>query len=319
MREIHVQDWAIRLGDDVPVPVQTTRGLETLLLAWRDAYIRHAHTHWQGLDDYGIPSPVVRVDLAPQEEMGTPVSRLVYEIEARPAGLGILLAYGDADLPSWNACLSHCAGFAVGTDSPIKDDVLAAEALGKPHRVMDLTKERPETKGWWVRSAVADERLEACSLVPVREDGDKRHLVSMGLAVPADPAKIDWEEPFVVKPVQGTWCRDVLVFMPPRLRRQLQAFLPKDQRTSVDDGFDTRGKIEKKIAQAPFLAQPFHAPERVELDGRWGWRIWRLYFGWHADNGHSAYRFLGGIWTWRPNIKVHGARDAILGFLRLAA
>ena len=42
-----------------------------------------------------------------------------------------------------------------------------------------------------------------------------------------------------------------------------------------------------------------------------GWIIWRLFFGW-ID---GRYTFIGGVWSWRPNVRNHGANDTMIGLL----
>ena len=60
-----------------------------------------------------------------------------------------------------------------------------------------------------------------------------------------------------------------------------------------------------------FIIQPFIAPQLEELNGQRGWVIWRIYFGWLG----GRYQFVGGLWSWRPNVKNHGAKDTICGAL----
>lgn len=258
------------------------------------------------ITNLGIPSPIIRVDMAPVAKPGD-LKTSIYEVEVRPAGLGLFLSLASSEATEefWRGILRDCKcrGF-INIESSIQDDKLAADLLKIPYY-----KKIPQKPAgpYWIRSNSRDGEiveLENISLVPIRRDGDKRYLVKLGLANEMKEKLdcSDWSRPFVVKPLIGSRMEGVEIYIPNHLKKKLGL------------GGSTKSRILRAISgEMPYLIQKFIPPQREEIDGLNGWLIWRLFFGWQIKN---KYQFIGGLWNWRPNsLRVHGASDARFGLI----
>lgn len=307
LKKIAIGKWELRIGEDREVPENVLFGLENFLSnQWREAAIadvREIGNGWWAAKELSIPSPIVRVDMAPTSDNP---QKFIYEVEVRPAGLGITPSLLPEMKSQWQEVLKgcRCQGL-VSLETPVQDDGLAAEVLGMPY-----FKELPEellSKGpFWIRTKIDDPRapiLERSSLVPIRMDGYKGYLLKLGLGFSLeDPSSLPWERGFVLKPLQGTWTKGIEIWLPKR-----------------QSGTSSRTRILRMIEEimercVPYLWQPFIFPKAEEYEGKKGWTIWRSFFGWFG--WQEQYRFIGGVWNWRPNLRVHGASDAIMGALK---
>lgn len=302
LKELHVGAWDVLIGEERVMPREPIPVLENFITNhWRPVIQEEAQYPWLGLTKLGIPSPLIRIDMAPADASNATAK--IYEVEIRPSGLYIGLSV----LPPcywqlWKQAFSDigCEGL-VQINGKAQDDFLAANFLG-----INYHTNLPEGQRYWIR---ADEQplrmaelLESKSLTPIRDDGDKYYLVRLGLAKMLDRFDtLDWTKPFVVKPQRGARCEGVEVFLPPNLKKDYigSARQRRINRTLFD------------WSHRCFIIQPFIPPQIEELNGQRGWLIWRIYFGW-LDN---QYKFVGGLWSWRPNVKNHGAKDTICGAL----
>jgi len=314
----------MNLGRDITVPSSTLLELSKFLNdRWKKASLKSIRIPWYGATKNLVPSPIIRVDMAPTKNKEGVVGG-IYETEVRPGGLGVMLEYGPVEKELWKQALSSCRGFVVGPDTHILDDETACRILDIPYYTL---ADMPQDDGpYWMRTAINDQGLDDNSLVPVTDDGLKMDLVALGLAkIVRGGDEIDWETPQVFKPLQGTWCREVKdgkvggdigveVYLPDQLHHQMPRFFSEETRGEALRGFAKKKKIEHMLASgSKIISQPFVPPERVRCPNgkRLGWRIWRLYYG-YID---GRYRYIGGVWAWRTNIKVHGASDAVFGFI----
>lgn len=310
MRKIEVGKWKVDIGETKLVPEAVLNELETFLSTdWKEAAMKDIEergTWWRGARELGIPSPIVRIDMAPNQRNSAKIQEAIYEVEIRPAGLGITLSLLPEIRDRWGRILkkSGCQGF-VRLESPIQDDALAAKFLELPY-----FEEVPKNESlFWIRTRIDDPRalaLEEKSLVPIRLDGHKGYLVKLNLARMVEMEMVEgifslpWEKGFAIKPLQGARIEGVELWLPQAQRGELPA----------DKGLSTKNRVLRRIKiGGPYLLQPFIAPMEEERCGKTGWFIWRLFFGWED----SFYRFIGGAWFWRPNLRIHGASDAIIG------
>ncbi|MDI6603235.1 MAG: hypothetical protein QME57_03935 [Patescibacteria group bacterium] len=304
LKEMTIGNWKLRIGEDREVPENVLSELENFLSKqWREAAmedVREIGNSWWAVEKLLIPSPIVRIDIAPTLDSNNP-QKFIYEVEVRPAGLGTTLKLLPNKMKSqWKEVLTgcYCQGF-VSLDTPIQDDALAAEVLD-----MSYFEKIPSEKGpFWIRTKIDDHRapdLEKISLVPIQMDGYKGYLLKLGLGFPLkDPSSLPWERGFVLKPIQGARMKGVKIWLPQKR-----------------DGTSTRTKIWQTVIEekgSPYLWQPFISPKAEECEGKKGWFIWRVFFGWF--DWQQGYRFIGGLWNWRPNLRVHGASDAVMGGL----
>jgi hypothetical protein len=276
-----VAETAIRKKDDVPI--------------------------W-AVRNLGVPTVLCRADIVPFASDEDP-SRGLFEIEARPAGFGVLMTMFP-HLRSFSECLRPIgpAGTVVlasrkvaAEDTRIFSDVMGWKWLSKrecgngiPDKVWARGSELDADSG------VSLERLEKRGLAPLTNHGDKTYLLDMGLAEPIfDPEDIDWDQPFVVKPQKGSKSDAVLLWHPEEKRKKT-------------GGIYTKTKITKTLKEdRAFIRQHFMFPERERMCSKDGFTIWRIYFLFDARIGE--YRFVGGMWNWRPCLKIHGAKDAVMG------
>lgn len=269
---------------------------------------------------FGIPAPVIRMDMPPATEG----FRGVYEVEANPSGLGI------ADMINLPMA-GQIAGFlrAQGISeigyaaAPSRLDQMAdhdvfMKALGRngvASRLINLESERPRDMPLWLRAGQEDIKLLLSGENPLMSDcllchydggGHKGYLIDIGDAVSVETITDFSEEPFdrypdgfVLKPKHGWGTRDTHVYVP---------------RTPFKKSGVTRAKMVRLLndvrelrADEKYILQPFGAPE-VSEDG--AFRIWRLYALWDG----TAYRVVGGFWAQRKSsLRIHGADDCVMG------
>ncbi|HOK35426.1 MAG TPA: hypothetical protein PLL80_02250 [Candidatus Pacearchaeota archaeon] len=301
MENVRVGTWEMNIGEIKKVNGGIIRALEKFLTReWKEAVLEGVDQPWWSVQNLGIPSPIVRVDMAPALRAGT-VRNYIYEIEVRPGGLGILLYLMPERIRQWKKILSMCKGF-VSIESSIQDDKLVTDLLNIPYYEEVPT----ETEGpYWIRSNQRDGKvasLEKISLVPIKLDGDKTYLVKLKMAEKLDKERFNWFLPFVVKPLVGSKMKGVEIYLPSALKKELGA------------GSSTRSRILRTISNGePYIIQRFILPKEEWKNNIKGWTIWRLFFGWE-DN---KYQFAGGLWNWRPTLRVHGASDAIMGSIKI--
>lgn len=289
--------WEIQVGSPRSIGRDLIQEMERFLnRKWKQVILEEIDHPWWSVNQLGIPSPIVRIDMAPAIEPGA-IKNFFYEVEVRPAGLGTMLSLVPERTEQWKKVLGQCQGFI--SQSSIQDDKLAAEILGIPYyEQIPSQLEGP----YWVRSDLREGetvmRLENVSLVPIRQDGDKTYLVKLGLAERLQvPEQLDWYSPFVVKPLVGSKMKGVKIYLPKSLK--------------LGPGGSTKSQILRTISELPCIIQKFIPPKEDEIFGRKGWTIWRLFFGWEVK--YEKYEFIGGLWNWRPNLRVHGASDAVMG------
>ncbi|TAN57704.1 hypothetical protein EPN15_03255 [Patescibacteria group bacterium] len=294
---VKVGDWEIKVGESWKVPEKTIKDLEEFLSdKWKMAVMRSVKYPWWSISNRKMPSPIVRVDLSPLV-VGFSVKDCIYEVEVRPAGLGITTLLLVDQRSRWSEALSDCGGIIKCPDSSIQDDFICADLLSIPYSndILSVNGKGP----YWIRSDKF--HFEDSSLVPIRDDGNKQYLVDLKMAQIAVAKNLDWEVPFVIKPLQGARCREVEVFLPSKMRKEC-------------NGFSTQTRVLKTLARSdePFIVQSFIPPKKEIINGESGWVMWRIFFGW--IDGY--YQCVGGLWFWRPNLKIHGASDSICGPLR---
>lgn len=267
---------------------------------------------WWGVKNLGIQSPLVRIDMAPVDDSNVNVKNFVYEVEVRPAGMGLALSLLEKRVKQWREALLICNGF-VNIQSSIQDDGLAAEILKIPYhysedvRMISINRDDPP---YWIRTNKRKGQLfkdlEKISLVPICLDGDKRYLVKLGMAKILTShylSQLNWMEPFVVKPLIGTRTAGVEIFLPNFLKKKF------------GQGGSTQTRVKRIIesAEMPYIIQRFIPPQIEVIDGVRGCTIWRLFFTWEEEK----YKFAGGLWNWRPNVRVHGSSDSVFGTVDL--
>lgn len=146
--------------------------------------------------------------------------------------------------------------------------------------------------------------LERHSVTSLRRHFSKSYGIRLGWWKPVDSSNIEelpWEHSFVLKPKRGMGSKDILAWT--HARRS---------------GRSTRTQILKALAHHEvMLLQNFIDPDEVSIAGQMYNVIHRPFFGY--DTNEKKWKPMHGVWTARPspNIRIHGASDAISGPLFL--
>ena len=313
MQKMTIGSWEVNVGETRFLDGQQVSQLTELVETWSDVEVgirKNDAVPVKAVSELNVPTILCRVDLAPFGIGETPAEK-IFEIEARPAGFGLLLNL----FPGFE----HIREFWKPLSS------VGAVVLGSREVAAEDTKIFSEIMGWqwlslhecnngvpdfvWARGSSLDDgngvnlaRLERRALAPLRSHGDKTYLLKMGLADKVGHSSpLPWDEPFVVKPQKGSKSDNVLLWHPTMSKKN-------------GSGLSTKGKIEKTLdEERSFIMQPLILPQAEEQCGKHGFTIWRVYFAYDIRN--SSWGFAGGLWNWRQCLKVHGASDSIFGAL----
>lgn len=243
--------------------------------------------------EYKVPSLIVRLDCTIVKE-GT---LGIYEIEERPAGLGIARAVNSqfasileelrAEWPEFKVVVSPRRNGS-GDDYLWIETCSYQKALKKNNLL--LVRAEPWEKEFHLFSSRA--------VAPVISKGDKLYGVTLGWwkkVSPSDFKSLPWEKGFVLKPLAGSKCRDVEIFHPDNLK-----------------GSSTKTRIRRVLERnGRMYVQDFFLPLDKEVMGENYFMVYRFFFGFSPKK--KTYRPLGGIWMARKNLRLHGASDAISG------
>lgn len=314
MEEIKIGNWYFRTGEKREVPKKVIQLLKESLKEWQETALPESGETWVA-KNWGIPSCLVRIDMAPAKEEEREISKLFYEVEARPAGLGVYFSLAkQADFypqASWKEIFKQFPlkiGFKI-CPSLIEssEDLRAfAEDLGFPFWGPDEIP--PNEYLLFIRAKNNEpgvEVFENRAIAPLLKDGNKKYLLKQGLGkVFKDVSELPWNVGYAVKPLTGARLEGLEIFPPCHLKKA--------------KGSSTKSRILKRLENArensiDFVVQPFISPQREIIEGKEGWTIWRIFFGYKKEK--DEWEFLGGWWNWRPNLRVHGASDAVFGLL----
>ena len=297
--------WEFNVGGERILGENRIAALKNVVQQWSatEAKIRSNDAANFSVREFGVPTILCRMDIAPFQQgcQETAIKSNLYEIEARPASLGILLSIYPQLIDQWKRVFRACGcGGFVSLKTEIQDDELAAKILDLPYFKSVPSQQEP----FWIRTSPDDGQIsEASSLVPIKKDGDKTYLLNMDIAREIKNTEdLPWENGFGIKPLQGIMCRDVLLW---------QSSVPSSKRGSL--GIATRKKIQNTLANnEKFIIQPFIPPAVEDINGNGKqWTIWRIFFAYDVQRGQ--WEFAGGYWLRRPCMKIHGASDAVIG------
>ncbi|MCK5026944.1 MAG: hypothetical protein KAS07_00845 [Candidatus Pacebacteria bacterium] len=309
---VSMGNWKLEVGETRFLHETHVQKLTQLVEEWSsiETFIRKkdATPVWS-VQNLNVPTILCRVDMTPFEPDDSPEKGL-FEVEARPAGFGILLNL----FPEFKNIRAFWEPLAPVGAVVLGSREVAAEDTRVFSKAMGWKWFEPQhcgngiAKHVWVRGSELDNksvdlsRLEKRALAPVTSHGDKTYLLKMGLATPVhSPDELSWDTPFVVKPQKGSKSDCVLLWHPQEKKKKT-------------NGLYTKTKITNTLGQdRPFIKQSFMFPQEEKHQDKRGFTIWRIYFGY--DIRTSKWRFAGGLWNWRPCLKVHGALDSIAGGL----
>ncbi len=164
----------------------------------------------------------------------------------------------------------------------------------------------------WVRGGTEDAsiigenmlmEINAKSLAPLVDHGNKAYLMDLELAhMVRSEDDIDFAKPCCVKPIHGSKGKDVQIWVPNS----------SGNRDATVQGGATRSQITRALCASPCLCQPFIPTGSEFIDGQKHHKLMRI-FG--VLNEHGTYELIPSPYVMRPNLKIHGASDAINGLI----
>lgn len=297
-----LQEWNLRYSHEKRVipGEQITDALE-LIGRWSEAFPRE-NTWVQR--EYGVPSLIVRLDATSHNgKLG------VYEVEERPAGIGITTLLNPEFKEHLEAMKKVWPDIGAvispdprrrGSDDHLWTDVI--DPNEDPNKLV-LVRAEPEETDF--------HHLVDRSISSVQEKGNKSYGEEIGLWKSVHtPDDLPWNNGFVIKPKQGSKTRDVFIWLPKDMAQEY-----KTAGKGAAPGAYSRSRIEKVVTEAGqnggLYCQEFFPPMESGQGPEAPWMIYRVFFGYNPVN--KGWEYMGGAWNARPNLKIHGASDAISG------
>jgi hypothetical protein len=299
MIQVKIGDWTFAVSSvalDMPRFI-IEEVANDLLPRWASVWPREEET--MALVKFGIPSVLVRLDCVVTDEgLG------VYEIEERPAGLGIACIVNSefkVRFHSWMKSYDWNLAVVISHRRANHDDGVWTFEFGVPlFNGKSCSPEVPESHALLVRAEPEEEEywfFSPQALFPIRLKGWKGYGLRLDLwePIPEDPNLLPWDKGFALKPLQGSKMRDVFLW-----------------HHSKGPGVATRTKVENMIKSGKVAyVQKWIHPESYHEFIPGYFLIRRIYFGFLPSSHEWVY--LGGVWNARPNLRIHGAKDAVFG------
>lgn len=164
----------------------------------------------------------------------------------------------------------------------------------------------------WVRGGVEDrdiigndllQKINAKSLAPLIDHGDKQYMVSLGIAeIVNSENEIDFAKSCCIKPIHGSKGKDVQIWMPK----------PDGSRDASCSGGATRSQVTRAIKSSVCIRQPFIQTGKELIDGVEYFKLMRLFA---VINDSMQFEVIPSPYVMRPNVKIHGASDAVNGLI----
>ncbi len=249
---------------------------------------------------YGIPSPIIKLDATITNN-----ELQVYEVEDRPAGMGYSELINPDLRTNFADIVSTWPDFRVVV-SPQRsgnDDHLWAKPAEADWHGLVLVRAEPSEEEFHA--------LQRRSISTLLTEGDKSYGEKMGLWKRVHTAdEIDFSQGFVVKPTQGSKGNGVYVSLP---KQYMKEHGIDPGRNGVATAGKIRGVIDTAAANGGVFVQQYHPPMETGIPTH-PWAVNRLFFGYDMQNGE--WRYIGGTWNARNNLKIHGASDTLTGPLK---
>jgi hypothetical protein len=300
MQMMEVGGWLFAVSSvTLEMPLSTVEWVANELLpVWASVWPLQEET--MALSRFGVPSVLVRID-----GVLTPDGNLeIYEVEERPAGIGICCLLSPefkTRFHSWLKSYDWNLAVVISHRRANHDDGVWTFEFGVPlFNGKSCSPEVPESHALLVRAEPEEEEYWFFShqaLFPIRLKGWKGYGLRLALwePIPEDSNLLPWDEGFALKPLQGSKMRDVFLWHP-----------------SKGSGVATRTKVENMIKSGKVAyVQKWIHPESYHEFIPGYFLIRRIYFGFLPSSHEWVY--LGGVWNARPNLRIHGAKDAVFG------
>lgn len=281
----------------ITLPKSAAQWMLAQLARWEKAFPKedtYAEREW------GVPSLIVRFDGV----LDTHGDFQAYEIQDGPGWVG----YTGIINPEFKRLRNLLREnvwprfkLVMRVENAVHDDDLWLERIS----VLEALEDTNPIMLRRVPPRILPERLEALvrrSVKPFESHFDKSYGIEMGWWKKiSSVSEIPWHEGFALKPINTLGSEDVMLWRP-----------------EVREGRATRAQITNTMEKrGEMILQKFVEPMRIEIDGKTYHAILRPFFGY--DPKEKRWVPLGGVWTARPapNLRIHGASDAISGPLVL--
>lgn len=327
VEKVMVGEWSNTVGPPIPVDQDgsLTRYLDNMFAMFSQAYQPEEGFEFFFYKRFGLPSPIIRIDM-PLVPNAVAATQGFFEIESRPAGLGVDSALFEDQreaLKSYIDLLRATLGKELAVKvfpyeqssahDPEGEKKAFAQSMGIPFFGVNEMPADIDEFFYFVYGNKGDsstlEEFESRSLFPVRDDGNKNYLVSMGAAKVADridvSKKLSLGVPFALKPRKGMWAQNVQMYPGDSNRNRFVGYATKDEVHSL---IGNEGAFEDN-----FLVQPFFRPGVVRIGQEPYLAMARIYGLANPETGR--YEVSNGIYVARQNIRLHGTSDAITGKL----
>lgn len=314
-------EFALTIGPEMELPIHVKHAFEGFLngdfiAAHRETSQPH-RTRFQEIT--GLPSPIVRIDTSSIVDIDHP-ERSIYEVEARPSGLGLLTGILNCAQPIKDvfervsrltgqpvacAVLPSVRGISGGHDRSIDTHMLAQATqlpcLSDPFDMVSFHGHLWSRGGKEDGDLVGQDlltQINSKSLAPLIDHGDKSYMVGLGMATLVNTAAdINFDQPCCVKPLHGSKGKDVQVWVP---------------KSNGLKGSATRSQVTRAIGSGPCICQPFIPTGTIDQGGITHHKLMRL-FAVMTDTG--KYELIPSPYVTRPNLKIHGSSDSITGLI----
>lgn len=247
---------------------------------------------------FGVPSLIIRLDcMLNRNERKLEIC----EIEERPAAIGISTIVN----PEFKMLL----GLLKNKWPEIKVIVSPKRETTDDNLWSEISNSNGDEKLVLVRADPDEEEfhhLQNKSISTIKNKGNKSYGVPIGLwkeISVADLNDLPWNKNFVLKPLIGSKCKDVTIFLVKRDRKIR--------------GGSTRSHVEDAIRKNGIMyLQQYIAPMKCPAPGlEENNMLYRFFFGYNPEA--REYIPLNGVWNARKNYKLQGAPDTIWGALNL--
>lgn len=282
-----IGNWEMKISSHSEIfPEKAINELLKLIENWAKVFPKE-NTWVQG--KFQVPSLFIRIDCIISNG-----NLFIYEIEERPAGIGICSKINAEFCERLNEIKLKWPEFKL-IISPLRekgDDNLWLMPLENDSDGLVLVRAEPNEKNFHI--------FQERSVSTVAKKGNKSYGVYLELwKEVSDVSQLPWNNDFVLKPLAGSKCKDVVIFL-----------AKKDQGIK---GYSTRNQVERMMKNnAKMYIQPFFAPMKCPIPQFKEYAMmYRFFFGY--DPTTSKYVPLGGAWVARKNLKIHGASDSLSG------
>ncbi|MFA5023657.1 MAG: hypothetical protein WC523_01700 [Patescibacteria group bacterium] len=265
----------------------------TLIKAWQPVFPKE--NTW-AQQHFGIPSLFIRLDCVVNGTVK------IFEIEERPAGMGTMnelhpgfkqrLKKAQQDWPLIKLLVSPKRA---GQDDYLWVEETSPEEARQSTDCL-LIRAEPEE--------IIFHEFETRSVSSLKRKGDKSYGLPMGLweeVTVNDLPRLDWSKGFCLKEKQTSKTRGIEIWHPRKNQLSSQGIGGVSTRTRIENILKEKGSMYYQ----PFI-EPMESPVGQPM-------IFRIFFFYDFDK--LEYVYAGGFWNSRPNLKIHGATDAVVGLV----